>query len=143
MATTFYWTTRSPSSAGVLGDNIKTKATTGSEIIISNVYRPLRKPVTRTKVEIPGRIGSWDFEDGVEQDYSVSVDIVITALKSSNVVACAEAVDTFLDGKQSLIFSDATGTVHTGQIYSEITLTPEGLGNVARATLEFECDTSS
>lgn len=136
MATTFYWSTST-------NNDIKDVAPSGSEIRIANVYRPLRKPVTRHKVEIPGRVGSWDFGGGVERDYTVSVDLIITGDRSSDVMACAEAVDTFLTGKEPLVFSDSTGTTHQAQIFSEITLTPEGPGNVARATLEFECDASS
>ena len=135
MALTFYWSTVETDITGV--------ATTGTKIILSNVYRPLRKPVTRHKVEIPGRPGAWDFGGSVERDYKITVDLIITASKSSDVMACAEAIDSTLDGREPLYFSDSTGTVHRAQIFSEITLTPEGLGNVARATLEFECQEES
>ena len=124
---------------GDLTRGIHGQATTGTQIILSNIYRPLRKPVTRHKVEIPGRKGSWDFEGGVERDYTVSVDLTITADRSSNVMACASAVGTFLAGKEDFYFTDSTGTTHTGQIFSEVDLTPEEPGNVARATLIFEC----
>ena len=138
MATTFFWSTSTD-------NDIKDQAPAGSEIRIANVYRPLRKPMTRTKVEIPGRAGSWDFEMGVERDYTVSVDLIITGDRSSDVMACASAVETFLSGNepQPLVFSDSTSVTHMAQIYSEITLTPEGPGNIARATIEFECDAST
>jgi hypothetical protein len=138
MATTLFWNST----------DIKKVATTGTQIIISNVYRPLRKPVTRHKVEIPGRPGAWDFGDstsfpGVERDYTVSVDLTITANRSSDVMACAAAIDSLLAGKEKFYFSDSTSTIHTGQIFSEIDLIPEEPGNVARATLIFECDNST
>jgi len=124
---------------GDLSQGIHGQATTGTQIILSNIYRPLRKPVTRHKVEIPGRRGSWDFGDGVERDYTVSVDLTIVATNSAGVMECAAAVDTFLNGKEDFYFTDSTGTIHKGQIFSEIDLTPEEPGNVARATLIFEC----
>jgi len=137
MATTFYWSTAQTDITGV--------APTNSEIIISNVYRPLIKPMTRHRVEIPGRVGSWNFEGGVARDYTISVDLIITGARSSDIQACAAQIEnTLSDNKpQPLVFSDSTGTTHQAQIYSEITLTPEGPGNVARATLEFECDAST
>ena len=134
MATTFYWGGTSTTH------DITDVATTGTRIVVSNVYRPLRQSVTRHKVEIPGKTGSWDFGGGVRRDYSISVDLIIVASKSSDVTACATALETALEGKENLIFSDSTSMVHTGQIFSEITMTPEGSGNIARATLEFECD---
>jgi len=137
MATTFFWST---SYTDITSTDV---APAGTEIKIANVYRPLIKPVTRTKVEIPGRQGAWDFESGSEGDYTISVDLVIVASKSSDVMACATSIASLLDGKDNLVFSDSTGTTHKAQIFSEVTLTPEGLGNVARATLAFECDNST
>jgi len=130
MATTFYWN----------DTDIRDKAPQNTEIIISNIYRPLRKPVTRHKVEIPGRAGSWDFGGGVEMDFPVSVDIVITANDSAGVMSCAAAIEGELTGKGALKFSDRETVTYQAQTFSEITLTPEGAGNIARATIEFECD---
>ena len=121
------------------GTDITNVATTGTKIIVSNVYRPLRKPVTRHKVEIPGRPGAWDFGGGVERDYNISVDLTITAAKTTQIMPCAEAIDTALNGKKVLTFSDNPTTKYSGQIFSGIDLTPELPGNVARATLIFEC----
>ena len=134
MATTFYWGGTSTTH------DIANVATTGTQIVVSNVYRPLRQSVTRHKVEIPGRRGSWDFGGGERRDYSISVDMIIVAEKTTQVMACVDAIEYALDGKKTLIFSDSTAKVHTGQIFSEITLTPDGTGNIARATIEFECD---
>jgi hypothetical protein len=132
MATTFYFSTAYT--------NITSVATTGVTIRVTNVYRPLIKSYTQHRVEIPGRTGSWDFGGGVQRDYTISVDLALTASKSSNIMATAAAIATLLQGKKgSLIFSDTTSVTHTAQIYDEIRLVPEGPG-VARATLNFECD---
>ena len=122
------------------GTDITSVATTGTEIIIGNISRPLRKPVTRHKVEIPGRAGSWDFGGGVERDYTVSIDITITGGTTTQIMTCAAALDTLLDGKGDLVFSDSPAVTHSAQIYSQIMLNPEGAGKIARATLQFECD---
>jgi len=135
MATTLYW-----SSANT---DITSVATTGTKIIISNVYRPLKKPFTRHKVEIPGRTGSWDFGGGVQRDFNVSVDLTITAAKTTQIMACANAIDTLLVGKKDFYFSDSSSMAYTGQIFSGIDLTPELPGNVVRATLIFECAAST
>ena len=123
--------------------DITDRATTGATIVISNVYRPLRKAYTRHKVEIPGRAGAWDFGGGVARDYTISVDMIITASRSSDVMATAAAIQTKLDTKQSIWFSDSTGTRHIAQVFSEIMLTPEPPGNVARLTVDFECDATT
>ena len=122
------------------GTDITSVATTGTEIKINNIYRPLRNSVTRHKVEIPGKAGSWDFGGGVERDYTVTVDMTIVGGSVAQVMTCADAIDEALDGKEFLIFSDAPVKKHLAQIYSEITLSPKGSGNVVRATLKFECD---
>ena len=135
MATTFYYSTDYT--------DITTTATTGARIVIKNVHRPLRVGYTRHKLEIPGRTGSWDFGGGVARDYMVTVDMIIIGSRSSDVMATAAAVETALNAKQEIVFSDSTDVTHTAQIFSEIQLTPEGAGNIARATIEFECDSSS
>ena len=120
--------------------DITSVATTGANIIISNIMRPLRKAYTRHKVEIPGRTGRWDFGGGVARDYIVSVDMIITASRSSDVQATAAAISTALNAKQAIIFSDSTSVTHTAQVFSEIRLKPQPPGNVARTTIDFECD---
>ena len=122
------------------GTDITSVATTGTTIIIENAQRPLRKPVTRHKVEIPGRAGSWDFGGGVERDYTVSMDIAIKGNTTTQIMTCAAALDTLLNGKGDLIFSDAPTVTHSAQIYSQITLDHVGGNMLARVKLEFECD---
>ena len=130
MATTFYFG----------GTNITSVATTGTTIRISNVYRPIKKSVTRHKVEIPGRFGSWDFGGGVERDYQIKVGLIITANTVAQIMPCVDAIDAALRGKDTLVFSDSTTKTHQAQVYSASILTPEGPGNIARATINFECD---
>ena len=123
--------------------DITDRATTGATVVISNVYRPLRKAYTRHKVEIPGRAGAWDFGGGVARDYTISVDMIITASRSSDVMATAAAIQSTLDTKQSIWFSDSTGTRHIAQVFSELRLRPQPSGNVARVRINFECDATT
>ena len=118
-------------------------ATTGVTIRIGNIYRPLMKPYTRHKVEIPGRAGAWDFGGGVVRDYAVSVNFIITGPRSSDVQATAAAMTSALSTKQTIVFSDATSVAHTAQVYNAVQLTPDGAGNVARARIDFECDSAT
>jgi hypothetical protein len=125
------------------GVSLASTAGSTEAIRINQIQRPIRKPVTRHKVEIPGRKGSWDFGGGVERDYSIVMNMTIVASNAANLQTAVKKIDTFFDGKKALIFSDDTGTIHTAQIYEMCLVTPVGLGNVARATINFECDSST
>ena len=122
------------------GTDIKTIASTGTEIIITSIKRPLKRPTTRHKVEIPGRPGAWDFGGGVARDYIVSVEIIIIGETSSKMLECARAIDTLLTGKDALVFSDDPTVTHQAQVFEGITLEPQKVSFIARATIIFECD---
>ncbi len=119
--------------------DIKDQAPTGAEIRITNIQRPIIYPVTRRKVDIPGRDYSWDFGDGDLEDYNIQVDIVITATTAEVAQECVEDVASFLTGKENLKFSDSD-IIHHARIYSASMASPEGRGNVIRASFNFECD---
>ena len=123
------------------GDDILAQATTGTTIYLGRITpRPFKKAVTRHKVEIPGRKGSWDFGGGVERDYTIMAELFIKGDTSANVMACAEALATFLKGKEELIFSDAPTTVHVAEVYDEIPMDYEMDIRLGSITVVFECD---
>ena len=103
------------------------------------VIRPLKKSLSSHKIEIPQRAGSWDFECGVEQDYNITVEIVIIADTAENIMLCAKAIETYLDGKGQVRFTDDTA-IHEGQIYQGVYIYSDLIGNYGTATLVFECD---
>lgn len=123
------------------GTDINTQAPEGVQIIIEEINRPLRKPVTKHKIEIPGKAGSWDFGGGVAQDYTIEVKITIAGDHDA-VLECARNIDSFLDGKETLIFTDEPAESHEAQVYEGIILEddPRNGSNVATATITFECD---
>ncbi len=125
------------------GSDISTAETTGTEILVTRIARPLMPPVTRHKVEIPGRAGAWDFGGGVERDFLIPVDITIVAQHSSQIMPCQRKIADTLAGKGSLIFSDDTGQTYNAQVFEGIMPEPVGAGNVVRATIIFECDAST
>ena len=109
---------------------------------ITNLTRPLKKPQTKHKIEVPVRVGSWDFGGSVERDYLIDVDFVIVGEDSAGVMARAKNIAEFFESTnetEELIFDDSTGITHNAQIYEPIQLSPEGPGNVARSTITFEC----
>lgn len=122
------------------GEDIKDQAPAGAHVRVNSVYRPLIYPVTRHKIQIPGRAGSWDFGGGVKQDYEITVDITIFGDTEEAVMDCVEVLSDFLSGKKDLIFSDKPDVTHTAEIYQGASLTHEGWGNVVRGTIVFECD---
>lgn len=125
------------------GTDLKDQIPSGSnvQIIIEEINRPLRKPVTRHKIEIPGRAGSWDFGGGVARDYIISVTLAIVG-DHDKVLECARNIDSFLDGKEALIFDDDPTVSHEAQVFEGVMLKddPQHDNNLARATIVFECD---
>lgn len=127
------------------GDDFKTATDTtaiDTKVNITSLDRPLKKPQTRHKVEIPGRAGSWDFGGSVERDYLIDVDFVIVGEDSAGVMTRAGNIETFFETTnetEELIFDDSTDVVHNAQVYEAIELSPEGPGNIARGTITFEC----
>ncbi len=128
MSTTFTWA----------GDDVKDQGPVGTEIRINNISRPVVYPVKRNKVFIPGKDYSWDFGNNEKDDYTISVDITITGTTAALAQECVEELSVFMEGKKALQFSDSS-TVHTARIYDVVAATPEGRGNVIRATMTFEC----
>jgi len=120
--------------------DIKTVATTGTEILINRIERPVMKPVTRHKVEIPGRAGSWDFGGGVARDFTITVQLTIAGGNSGQVMVCARAIETALEGKKALVFSDDATKTFQAQVYEMVMQEQLGVGSAVRATIVFECD---
>ena len=125
------------------GTDLQVQIPTASnvQIIIEEINRPLRKPVTRHKVEIPGRAGAWDFGGGVARDYIISVRLTIVG-DHDKVLECASNIDGFLDGKETLIFDDDPTVTYQARVFEGIMLEddPQHDNNLARATIVFECD---
>ena len=120
--------------------DIKTVATAGTEILINRIERPVMKPVTRHKVEIPGRAGSWDFGGGVARDFTITVQLTIVGGNSGQVIACSRAIASALAGKKALIFGDDLTQSYQAQVYEMVMQEQLGVGSAVRATIIFECD---
>ncbi len=119
--------------------DITTVAPAGTQIVVATIQRPLRPPMTRHRVAIPGRAGSWDFGVDVQQDYTITVELVLTAEDSEGLVECAAAVAAELDGEMDLVFDDDEDTTHTARVYEQVNVETEGVPFAARVTIVFEC----
>lgn len=121
-------------------NDIKEYAVEGTKILIRKIDFPLRQAITRHKVEIPGRPGSWDFGGGVKQDYHITIIIAIIGKDVEDVVATASVLESAFAAKGDLILSFWPSITHRAMVYDEIPMELEGPGGVGRVTLNFECD---
>ena len=119
------------------GVNVNTIVT---KIMISEIRRPVRPEVTRRKIQIPGRAGSWDFGLGDKQDFNIEVDFNIVAASSGQLMTLMRSLSTFLDGKGSLVFSDDQSKTYTAQVYKIITPRKRVFSYACSGTIIFECD---
>jgi len=122
------------------GVDVKNNLPEGTELIVREVRRPLKKPKTRHKVAIPGRAGSWDFGGEVAQDFPVEVDITIFSDTYDKVMSAARQVASNLDGKELLIFDDDPTESYTAQVYEMIGMEAQQVANHVQATIIFDCD---
>ena len=111
-----------------------------ADILIPEIRRPLRPQVTRHKLEIPGKSGSWDFGDGVKQDFNIEVDFILRGATVEETRNQARALDTFLDGKGDLVFTDDPGETYSARVYAAIGLDKIVFSRVVEGTIIFECD---
>lgn len=107
---------------------------------ITNITRPTRPERERNKVVIPGQDGTYDFGNNRVEDYIITVEVVITADTAAELQTRSDALQSYLDGKGTLIFSDALGATHTAQVYDEVLLVGNANARFARGLIVFECD---
>ena len=120
--------------------NIQDLAATGVEILVRDLSFPLRQAISRHKVEIPGRAGSWDFGGGVKQDYNITIVIAVVGKDIDNIMTTLDSLEAALTDKGDLVLSFKPNVTHKAKIYDEIPVDLEGPGGVALVELNFECD---
>ncbi len=111
-----------------------------ADIMIPNIRMPLRASRRRRKVVIPGRDGSWDFGPGAKDDFEIEVDFTIKAVNSTDLKEKLRSMDSFLEGKGALIFSDDPTVPYQAQVLKEITLRKRVFSYIQSGTITFECD---
>ena len=120
--------------------NSKALATEVESARITSISRPARPSYERNKVVIPGRDGTYDFGNNRQEDFLVTVEIVIRADSAATLQNRLGDLATFVNGKHALYFTDAPSRVYTAQVYDEITTTGDATAKWARCLIVFECD---
>ncbi len=111
-----------------------------SDIMLPDIRRPGRTPRIRRKVAIPGRDGTWDFGSDDKEDFEIEVDFTINADDSTDLMTKIRLLDSFLEGKGSLVFSDDVTTTYQAQVIKEIRLAKRVFSYIKSGTIIFECD---
>ena len=111
-------------------------------IYINDIIRPARPPYERTKVVIPGRNGSYDFGNNRREDFDITVEVTITGDTSAEVQTRVALLNGWLDGKGTLVFSDALAVEYEAAVYDEVRLAGDASGRWVRGLIVFECDGS-
>lgn len=123
------------------GTDLTSAATSPTKMVVSSVARPSRKPMTKRRLKVPGRAGSWDFGPGVPEDYQVTVLLHVIGETPADSMATAAALSVILDGKKPLVISDQPLITHQAQVYDEVRIEPEpGKARAFTLTVIFECD---
>lgn len=107
---------------------------------ITKITRPARPAYERNKVVIPGRDGSYDFGNNRKEDFLITVEVLITGSSASALQTKLASLNSYLDGKGELCFSDASNTKYQAQVYDEVTVADDASARWARVLIAFECD---
>ena len=111
------------------------------DIVAKTVNRPILPVLRKRELAIPGRHGTYDFNDNVFNKRIVEVELRYVGTNFNELRTRARTIASWLnayDGSKNLIFDDETDKWYTAKIYSEI-----GLSNLFRlgeATIIFECE---
>ena len=119
------------------GDSLRT---TLPKLRITNVIRPAMPAYTRNKVVLPGKDGSYDFGENKKEDFLITVEVVISADSASALQASVHALGTYLDGKETLVFTDDSETEYQAQVYDGVYLTGDASARFVKGVVVFECD---
>ena len=103
---------------------------------ISNVT-PARPSYTRHKVQIPGKVGSYDFGNNQSQDYTITVSVIVVGSTREQLRTRITGLFNALEGKGTLK-SDSIDV--EAQVYDPVVMEENVVGNVARGDIVFECD---
>lgn len=122
------------------GVDIRTLAANGTEILIRGIQFPLRQAITRHKVQISGRDGSWDFGGGDKQDYYIVATIAIIGNDIDDIMVTAATLKSAFASRGDLVLSFLPEVTHNAMVYDEIPMQIEGPGGVAEIEVNFECD---
>jgi len=110
-----------------------------TDLLVRSVDRPVREEITRHKIEIPGRHGSYDFGGGVRRDYNVTVNLIILAYTEEEIDTRINKIRNLLKGSKELIFSDSE-IIHKAQIFESFSYDISGVGGSAEISIVFDCN---
>lgn len=111
------------------------------DIVAKTVNRPILPVLRKRELIIPGRHGTYDFNDNTFDKRIIEVELRYVGTNFNELRTRARTIASWLnayDGSKNLIFDDETDKWYTAKIYSEI-----GLSNLFRlgeATIIFECE---
>lgn len=111
------------------------------DIIAKTVSRPILPILRKRELIIPGRHGTYDFNDNTFEKRFIEIELRYVGTSFDELRTRARTIASWLngyDGSKNLIFDDESNKWYTGKIYSEI-----GLSNLFRlgeATVTFECE---
>jgi len=111
-------------------------------IYVNDVVRPARPPYERNTVVIPGRNGTYDFGNNRKEDFDVEVEVTVTGASAAEVQTRVAQLTTWLEGKGTLVFSDASTVTYEAAVYDEVRLTGDASGRWVRGIIVFHCEGS-
>ncbi len=109
-------------------------------IVAKSVNRPILPALRKREVAIPGKHGTYDFDDNTFEKRIIEVELRYIGTSFNDLRVRARAIASWLSGlggERNLVFSDETDKYYVAKIYSEIGLA--NLFKIGQATILFEC----
>jgi len=107
-------------------------------LTINNIKRPILPTLRKRKMIVPGRHGSWDFENNTYDERIIIIECSINGKSLADVRNKARELASWFRVKGKLIFDDEPDKYYIGRTYSSID--PEQIMKYGKFTLTFECE---
>jgi len=109
-------------------------------IVAKSIKRPLLPSLVKRELTVPGRDGTYDFEDNTFESSIIEVELKFIGTSIANLRSKAREIAFWLsgrDGRKNLIFDDEPTKYYDAKIYSDIGLT--NLFALGECSVQFEC----
>jgi len=107
---------------------------------INDIIRPARPPYESNRIVIPGRSGTYDFGNNRREDFDIMVEVTVVGEDSAEVQTRVATLSGLLDGKGTLVISDAPSVEYEAAVYDEVRLTGDASGRWVRGLITFHCE---
>lgn len=110
-------------------------------IVAKTVNRPILPTLRKREITIPGKHGTYDFDDNTFDKRIIEVELKYIGTSFDELRTRARSIASWLnayDGSKKLIFDDETDKWYVAKIYSTVGL--QNLFKIGQTKIQFECE---